>query len=158
MFEINGTFFIFIALFLSFIYLFNAIALKPVGQVIEARKQLIQQDLEAAQKSRAEAESTITAYEERVKASRMEGQRIIQETVQTAEAKRNQEVARIQSQGNQQIQKIRTELAEERTKLIAQLVDSEVDLVQGIIKKILGDAGAISVDRQQVLKALEEAS
>jgi F-type H+-transporting ATPase subunit b len=158
MFEINGTFFIFIALFLSFIYLFNAIALKPVGQVIEARKRLIEQDLEAAQKSRADAESTLTAYEERLKASRLEGQRIIQETVQTAQAKRNEEMKHINSEGNDRIAKIRAELAEERTKLIAQLVDSEVDLVQSIIKKILGDSAAIAIDRQQVLKALEEAS
>jgi F-type H+-transporting ATPase subunit b len=158
MFEINGTFFIFIVMFLGFVFLFNEIALKPVGQVIEARKRLIQGDLEAAQRSKDEAASVLSAYEERLQASRMEGQRIIQEVVQSAQTKRKEELARIHAEGNKQIEQIRSELANDRGKLISQLVDSEIDLVQSIVKKLLGDSATIAIDRQQVQKALEEAS
>jgi F-type H+-transporting ATPase subunit b len=158
MFEINGTFFIFIVMFLGFVFLFNEIALKPVGQVIEARKRLIQGDLEAAQRSKDEAATVLSAYEERLQASRMEGQRIIQEVIQSAQTKRKEELAHIQAEGNKQIEQIRSELASDRGKLISQLVDSEIDLVQSIVKKLLGDSATIAIDRQQVQKALEEAS
>jgi F-type H+-transporting ATPase subunit b len=158
MFEINGTFFIFIALFLGFIFLFNEIALKPVGQVIDARKQRIKDDLEAARQSREDANAVLSAYEERLQASRMEGQRIIQEALQSGQAKRKEELARIQSEGNQKIEAMRSELAKERSSLIVQLVDSEMDLVQSIVKKLLGDSTTIAIDRQQVQKTLEEAS
>jgi len=157
MFEINGTFFIFIVMFLGFIFLFNEIALKPVGQVIEARKKLIQGDLEAAQRSKEDAASVLSAYEERLQASRMEGQRIIQEVIQSAQAKRKEELGRIQAEGNKKIEQIRSEIASERNKLISQLVDSEIDLVQSIVKKLLGESATIALDRQQVEKALEEA-
>jgi F-type H+-transporting ATPase subunit b len=158
MFDLNGTFFIFIALFLGFIFLFNEIALKPVGQVIEARKQLIKDDLEAAQKSRQDAEAILSAYEERLQASRMEGQRIIQEVLQSSQAKRKEELSRIHVEGNRKIEEIRSELAKQRSSLIAQLVDSEVDLVQSIVKKLLGESATLAIDRQQVQKTLEEAS
>jgi len=158
MFDLNGTFFIFIVMFLGFVFLFNEIALKPVGQVIEARKKLIQGDLEAAQRSKEDAASVLSAYEERLQASRMEGQRIIQEVLQSAQAKRKEELARIQADGNKKIEQIRSEIASERSKLISQLVDPEIDLVQSIVKKLLGDSATIAIDRQQVQKALEEAS
>jgi F-type H+-transporting ATPase subunit b len=158
MFEINGTFFIFIVMFLGFIFLFNEIALKPIGQVIEARKKLIQGDLEAAQRSKEDAASVLSAYEERLQASRMEGQRIIQEFIQSAQAKRKEELGRIQAEGNKKIEQIRSEIAGERSKLISQLVDSEIDLVQSIVKKLLGESATIALDRQQVEKAVEEAS
>ena len=158
MFDLNGTFFIFIVMFLGFVFLFNEIALKPVGQVIEARKKLVQGDLEAAQRSKEDAASVLSAYEERLQASRMEGQRIIQEVLQTAQTKRKEELARIHAEGNKKIEQIRSELAGERSKLISQLVDSEIDLVQSIVKKLLGESATIAIDRQQVQKALEEAS
>jgi F-type H+-transporting ATPase subunit b len=158
MFDLNGTFFIFIVMFLGFVFLFNEIALKPVGQVIEARKKLIQGDLEAAQRSKEDAASVLSAYEERLQASRMEGQRIIQEVLQSGQAKRKEELARIHEEGNKKIEQIRSELASERGKLISQLVDSEIDLVQSIVKKLLGESATIAIDRQQVQKALEEAS
>src|SRR5271168_294145 len=110
MFDLNGTFFIFIVMFLGFVFLFNEIALKPVGQVIEARKRLIQGDLEAAQRSKDEAATVLSAYEERLQASRMEGQRIIQEVIQSAQTKRKEELAHIQAEGNKQIEQIRSEL------------------------------------------------
>ena len=158
MFEINGTFFIFIVMFLGFIFLFNEIALKPVGQVIAARNRLIQGDLEAAQRTKADATSVLSAYEERLQASRMEGHRIIQEVLKTAQTTRNEELLRIQAEGNKKIEQVRSELANDRSKLISQLVDSEMDLVQSIVKKLLGDSATIAIDRQQVQKALEEAS
>src|ERR1700733_12649027 len=158
MFEINGTFFIFIALFLGFIFLFNEIALKPVGQVIEARKRIIKNDLEAAQKSRTDAELILARYEERLQASRMEGQQLIQEVLQSAQVKRKEELGRLQQEGNKQIEQIRSELAHERKSILLQLVDAEVDLVQNIAKKLLGESTVLNVDRQQVHKMLEEAS
>jgi F-type H+-transporting ATPase subunit b len=158
MFDINGTYFIFIALFLGFMYLFNEIALKPVGEVIAARNKLIQDDLEAARQSKADAEEILATYQERIQASRMEGQRIIQEALQAAQLKRNEEFKRLQSEGNEKIEQIRAELAKERKTLIADLVDTEADLVQSIVRKLIGATAQVTIDRQEVQKALEAAS
>jgi len=158
MFELNGTFFIFIVLFLGFVYLFNELALKPVGAVIEARKALIKNDLETARQHREDAEAGDAAYEERLKGSRLEGQRLIQEAVQSSQAKRTEQLAAVHADGNGKIETIRAELASHRGNLVTQLVDSEMDLVQTIFKKLLGESATVAIDRQQVQKTLEEAS
>jgi F-type H+-transporting ATPase subunit b len=161
MFEINGTFFVFIALFLGFMYLFNEIALKPVGQIIATRNKLIADDLAAAEDNKTDAAAVIAAYEERMQSSRLEGQRIIQEALQSAQAKRNEELKILQNELQTKIDKIRVDLAEERIKLVAELVDPEKELVEQIVKKLLGESAglpSVVIDRLQVQKALEEAS
>jgi F-type H+-transporting ATPase subunit b len=159
MFVLNGTYVIFIGLFLAFIYLFNEIALKPVAKVIEERKLRIAGDYDAAKASNAEAEASLNQYKERIHAARMEAHQILHEGLNTANLKRDEVLKQLQEEGNKKIDAIRKELQGERKALLSSMLESEVELVKEMVDKLLGGgANVISVDRQRVQSALEEAS
>ncbi len=157
MFELNGTFVIFIALFLAFVFLYNEIALKPVGKVIEKRKARIKADLDAAQAANAEAQRIQAEYEKQLQGSRLQAQDLIQAAVTTAQSKRSEELKSIQQEGTERLNAVRTELAGERKGLIQSLVDQEVGLVKDIVGKLIGTGESVEVDRLSVERALEEA-
>ena len=157
MFELNGTFVIFIALFLAFVFLYNEIALKPVGKVIEKRKARIKADLDAAQAANAEAQRLQAEYEKQLQGSRVQAQDLIQAAVTTAQSKRSEELKSIQHEGTERLNAVRAELAGERKGLIRSLVDQEVSLVKDIVGKLIGTGESVEVDRSRVERALEEA-
>jgi len=158
MFVLNGTFVIFIGLFLSFIYLFNEIALKPIAKVIDERHSRIAGDYDAAKASNAEAEAALNQYREHIHASRVEAQKIVHEALNAANKRRDEAVKQIQDEGNKKLDAIRKELQAERKSLLSTLVESEAELIKEIVDKLVGGAHVIPVDRQRVERALEEAS
>jgi F-type H+-transporting ATPase subunit b len=158
MFVLNGTFVIFIGLFLAFIYLFNETALKPIAKVIEERQLRIAGDYDAAKASNAETEASLNQYKEHIHASRVEAQKILHEALAAANKKRDESLKQIQEEGNKKLDAIRKELQAERKTLLSSLVESEAELIKEIVEKLLGGAHVIPVDRQRVQLALEEAS
>lgn len=156
MFELNGTYIIFIASFLVFMVLLNEIMLKPVGKAIADRKALIQEHLEISQNSRAKAEAELVSYQERLNSTRHEAAGIRNEASQAAQKVRDQKLKEVQDEGRKRLDKAKAELALEKKELVEGLVDQELEIVNTISKKLLGESASANVDRNKVRKVLEE--
>lgn len=156
MFELNGTYIIFIASFLVFMYLLNEIMLKPVGKAIADRKALVEEHLEISKISRQKAEAELVNYQERLNSTRHEAAGIRNEAALQALKIREAKLKEVQDEGRKRLDKAKAELAAEKKTLVEGLVDQELELVNTISKKLLGDSAKANVDREKVRKVLEE--
>ena len=157
MFDINGTFVVFLISFLIFMVLLNAILIKPVASVIEARAAKIKGDLEAGKAARETSEELLRNYEERLHSIRTQAQAVINEAVSAASKVRDQEMSRIAAEGQAKLEKAKEEIRTEKTRLIEDLVKQESELVQTIVSKLLDEPAKITLEPALVRKALEEA-
>ena len=156
MFALNGTYVIFIFLFLVFIYLLNEILLKPLGRVVEKRALNSATDLEAAKTCSAEMEKMLKDYQAALHSSRLEAQSLIKNALGEVQQLRDGKVKEIQTEGHAKLDKLKNELAANRHKLLQSLISPELDLVKEIIVKLLGEAPALVTNEQRVLQVLEE--
>jgi len=156
MFELNGTYVIFIGLFLSFMYILNETVLKPVAKAMDERKARVQANYEAARSHTAEADSVIANYQAQLQEIRTQAQKVVHDSVATAQTKREDKLKQLRSDGNAKVAKIKGELVAQRKSLIDSLVESEVELVRQISNKLLSGAPASSVSRESVQRTLEE--
>src|ERR1700733_8406061 len=118
MYALNGTYIIFIALFLIFIYLLNEIMLKPVGAAMEKRRAKMQENLDTAKACTQEAQRILSDYQAKLHESRLEAQAIIQAALATANKERDDKVKDIQAQGRAKIDELKNELAANRQSLL----------------------------------------
>ncbi len=156
MFELNGTYIIFIASFLVFMFLLNEIMLKPVGKAIADRKALVQEHQEISKISREKAEAELVSYKERLNSTRHQAAGIRNEASAAAQKVRDTKLKEVQDEGRKRLEKAKAELAEEKKELVEGLVDQELEIVNTISKKLLGDSASVNVDRDKVRKVLEE--
>jgi F-type H+-transporting ATPase subunit b len=157
MFVLSGTYVIFIVLFLVFMFLLNETVLKPVGAVIEKRKARAAGDYEVARTCAAEGEAVVSRYQTHIHEVRSQAQKILHESVAVAQKKRDEKLKQIQADGNNKVSRVRAELAAQREALIKTLVEPELDLVKEISEKLLTAPITISISRESVQRALEEA-
>lgn len=157
MFELNGTYIVFIASFLIFMILLNEIMLKPVGKAIAERRAQIAADIEAGKLSREKAEAEVSQYKEKLSATRGEAQRVISEAMLKAQKVRDEKLQGVQNEGRKRLEDAKAGLAAERDGLLEGLVEQEMEIVSTITKKLLGNSAVATVDRNKVKKALEEA-
>ena len=136
MFEINGTLIIFVVSFIIFMFLFDALFLKPVGEVIAKRENLIKGDIEASKQLRNESDKVVTNYESQLKQIRSEAQVIINDAVTEAQVSRNKQVGELQEKGRQKIAEARKSLEAEKAALMESMVDKEIELVNMITSKL----------------------
>jgi len=156
MFELNGTFIIFIASFLVFMFLLNEIMLKPVGKAIADRKALVAEHLEVSKSSRIKAESELVAHQEKINSARHQAAGMRNEAAAAAQKVRDDKLKTIQDEGRKKLDAAKKDLAAEKKVLVEGLVDQELELVNTISKKLLGESAKANVDREKVRKVLEE--
>lgn len=155
MFDINGTLAIFVISFLLFMYLLDAILLKPVAKTIQLRDEKIKAAIEAGKSSREEAQTLLEKYEQDLREIREKAQKHIADASEQANKERQAEIARLHKQGQQQLNDAKAAIESERTSLIDALVAQEKELVEVITQKVLGEPVAVSLDASQVRKSLE---
>jgi len=156
MYALNGTYIIFIALFLVFIYLLNEIMLKPVGKVMEKRRAKLQENLDTAKACTQEAQKVLADYQAKLHTSRLEAQAIIQAALSVVQKEREDKLKGIQAEGRAKVEELRNELAANRQSLLKSLIHPELELVGQIIKKLLGEeAPALVTSEEKVFQTLQ---
>ena len=156
MFELNGTYVIFIGMFIVFIYLLNEIMLKPVGKAMDKRAQSIRTNLEASKTCMQESQKLIADYQAKLHKSRLEAQSIIQGALAEEQKQRDAKLKDVQAEGRNKLDALKTELTQSRQGLLQSLIHPELELVGNIINKLLGEKPALVTDENRVLKVLEE--
>lgn len=157
MFEINATFLIFTASFLVFMVLLNAMVLAPVGRVMSERDAKIKNDIQDGKSARTQAEEVLDGYHQQLLKTKSEAQAIINEAIEKANYHRNAELTRLKEEGRKRLEAAKGEIAMERAGLMDALVKQEGELIQQIMDKLLGEPVALTLDRDSVRRALEEA-
>jgi len=156
MFSVNGTYVVFIALFLAFIYLLNEIMLKPVGAAREKRQAKLQENLATASTCTQEAKKILADYESKLHTSRLEAQGIIQTALNTAQRERDEQLKGIQAEGRAKVEELKNELAANRESLLKSLIHPELELVGQIIEKLLGQKVSVPASEEKVFQALQD--
>jgi F-type H+-transporting ATPase subunit b len=157
MLEVNGTLIVLVLSFLLFVWALNLVYITPVAKAMEARSAKIEQDLSASRALREEAQGVLGQYELHLADVRSKAQNTINDAVIEAQKMRSAELAKVQGEGRKRVEVARTSLAQEKKALVAELVDSEIQIVDTIMKKLIGSAVGASLDRASVQKAIEEA-
>ena len=136
--EINFTLIFFAVSFLIFIYLLNLTLYKPVGEVIEKRKGLIDGEYTKAKELTDTANKILDNYKKQIKSARFEAQNIIQETIKEEQKKKEEKITLLMTDLNKEKEKALKQIKEEQINILNQLQKELTALAELITAKILG--------------------
>lgn len=91
--EVNLTMILFAISFLVFIYLLNFTLYKPVGKIVEDRKNLIEGSYEKSKEYASDASKIFETYEKKIKEARQEAKKIIEDIIYVAKAEKAERVS-----------------------------------------------------------------
>ncbi len=111
----------------------------PVLEMMEKRQQKIQDDLDAAERSRLQAAEEAKSYEAKILDAHHEADAIVARAKREAEEVRSQVLARAQREAAEIISKAHDAVDSERHKAMIELSSSVVDLSVEIASKIIGN-------------------
>jgi F-type H+-transporting ATPase subunit b len=146
---------------LAFAVLFVAMwkfGVPAVRNMEQAREERIRNDLESAERARAEAEAEKARYEGQLADARNEAGRIIDEARQSAETVRRDLIARAEQEANEIRERAQADIANQRVQAMAQLRDEvaqlSIDLAGRIVERNLDN----DTNRQLVESFIEQAA
>jgi F-type H+-transporting ATPase subunit b len=115
-----------------------------VRNMEQAREERIRNDLEAAEKARADAEAEKSQYAAQIADARNEAGRIIEEARQSAEQVRRDLIARAETEANEVRERAQADIAAQQQRAIAELrtdvAQLSIDLAERIVERNLDRA------------------
>ena len=124
-------------------------AFPALNEALEKRQQAITGQLKEAEDAKSEAESLLGDYKAQLADAKSEGERIIDDARQTAEAMRADILARAQAEADEVRRKAQADAAAERERAGDALRGEVATLSLDVAEKVL--AGAIDREGQRVL-------
>ena len=128
----------------------------PVLEMMEKRQQKIQEDLEAAERSKLEAAEEARSYEAKILDAHHEADAIVAKAKKEAEEVRSAVLAKAQREAADIIAKAHGAVDSERHKAMIELSSSVVDLSVEIASKIIGNDLSEEEQRRLAEKYLAE--
>ena len=136
--EINFTLVLFAVSFLIFIYLLNLTLYKPVGEVIESRKKLIDGEYAHAKELTQKANEMLETYKNKIKDTRHESHIIIQDVTKQAQKLKEEKISQLLATLNKEKEESFKKIEEEK-KTVMQKLEKEIKILTDLItNKILG--------------------
>ena len=126
--------------------------------MMEKRQQKIQDDLDSAEKSKAQAAAEAQSYEDKLVEANHKAEEIISAAKKEAEEERSQILAKAQHEASDIIAKAHGAVDSERRKATIELSSSVVDLSVEIASKIIGNDLTEDQQRRLAEKYLAEVS
>lgn len=126
--------------------------------MMEKRQQKIQDDLDSAEKSKAQAAAEAQSYEDKLVEANRKAEEIISAAKKEAEEERSQILAQAQHEASDIITKAHGAVDSERRKATIELSSSVVDLSVEIASKIIGNDLTEDQQRRLAEKYLAEVS
>ena len=127
-----------------------------VLEMMEKRQQKIQDDLDAAERSKIEAAEEAKSYEAKILEAHHEADAIVAKAKKEAEEVRSAVLAKAQREAADIIAKARGAVDSERHKAMIELSSSVVDLSVEIASKIIGNDLSVEEQRKLAEKYLAE--
>ncbi|MDR1167605.1 MAG: ATP synthase F0 subunit B [Heliobacteriaceae bacterium] len=138
--EFNATFIIAIFSFSVFILVMNRIYYKPVLNIINERKNLINGNYEHAKKSIEKADLLLKEKEQRLSETSQKAKSIVAKKVDETTLRAASAASGAQKQSQAEILRTKENLALEEQQISSALEDNIKDLARSITAKILGGA------------------
>jgi len=131
------TYFAQIVSFLILVWVLAKFAWKPLINVMEKRRQTIEDNLTHAENERKEAERLRQEYQAEMQKSRLEAQKIIENAIKDSEARAAEILAEARKETERMKQAALAEIERERDKAIADVRSQVVDMSIAIAEKII---------------------
>lgn len=127
-----------IANFLVLLFLLKKMLYKPMLQMLDDRKQGIEDAINNAETAKIEAEKLRKEYETRLAEARQEAQDILGKATKLGEEMKQEIVTSAQNEANKAIQRAQEEIARERDQAVAALRDEVATLAVLAAGKVIG--------------------
>ena len=142
--------------FLVILAVLSKLVWPSVLEMMEKRQQKIQEDLDAAQRSKIQAAEEAKSYEAKILEAHHEADAIVAKAKKEAEEVRSAVLAKAQREAADIIAKAHGAVDSERHKAMIELSSSVVDLSVEIASKIIGNDLSVEEQRRLAEKYLAE--
>jgi F-type H+-transporting ATPase subunit b len=126
-------------------------AIPRINQILEARRDKIQGDLEKAEQSRKEADQMLTDYREQLAGARDEANRIIEEARRTAESLRKDMTTRAEKEYQAIVARAQEDIRTERDRVFEAIKAQVGELSVALAGRVVGE----SLDRERHLRLVD---
>src|SRR6266568_785940 len=140
-----------IAFFILFAFMSRWV-MPRVNQMLEARRQKIQGDLQAAEQAKGEAGKLLQDYREQLSGARDEANRIIEEARKTADSMRRDLEQRAQEEARHIVDRAQEEIRAERDRVFQELKAQVGELSLALAGRMVGE----SLDRDRHLRLVDD--
>lgn len=127
-------------------------------ETIEARENAIQENLESAERSKAEAQGQLDEYKQQLAEARSEANRIIEEARQSAEQVRKDLTAKAERDAEAIVARAQEQISAERDRTVQELQSSISDITIELAEKVVGRSLDGDTQRQMVDAYIKEVS
>ncbi|MDQ4065499.1 MAG: F0F1 ATP synthase subunit B [Actinomycetota bacterium] len=139
-------------------FVLNRFAFPALRKAVEEREQRIQNDLEGAERAKAEAEAERRQYQQQIADARSEANRIIEEARQSAERVRADLVAKAEADAAQIVARAQEQLEAERNRTVQELQSQVAQLSIELAEKVVNRSLDRDVHRELVDAYIREVS
>lgn len=153
---INATFWIELVAFLLMMGVLARYVYPRVIEAAEARQKAIAAELEAAEKSRLEAEARLADAEKRLQEARTSAQEIVAGATRSGEQLRQEAKQKAEEEAKRLTQAARKEIDAEREKAIQSVREEVAGLVVAATEKVLGETLDGPKHKQLIERAIAE--
>ena len=142
--------------FLVTVYLLRRFAFPPIQAALEKRQHLIEESIESAQRTKAEADEILAEYRERLKEARAQAEEIVLRARKAGEATERQSLEAAKESREELLEQTRRDIEAETRRAIQEIRNEVADLTvaatERVTRKTLNDAD----QRRLVEEALSE--
>ena len=139
--------------FLILFFFLRKFAFGPIQNMIDQRRDSIDESIKAAEHSRLEAERLLAEYRESVAAAKHEAEEIIDRAHKVGESTKSEIVSQAREQAQKEIESARDQIQRETRKAIQEIKDQVADLTILAAGKVTGK----TMTRDDHLRLVDEA-
>ncbi len=140
-----------VAFFILFAFMYRWVVPR-VNQMLEARRDKIQGDLEKAEEAKSEADKLLADYREQLSGARDEANRVIEEARKTADSMRRDLEAKAEEESRAIVAKAQDEIRAERDRVFQELKAQVGELSLQLAGRMVGE----SLDRDRHLRLVDD--
>ena len=145
--------------FLIMLYVLGKFAFPQMTRALAARQQRIRDSIEAADRSKQDAERILDEYRQQLAEARGEAQKIIDEAKRTAEAMRQDLIHRAEQEAQDIVARAKADVAGERDRAMQELRSTVGDLAITLATRVIErELSSPEAQRALVERAIDELS
>jgi F-type H+-transporting ATPase subunit b len=123
------------------LYILTKAVLPRIGQALDQRRKVIDDSIDAADRTRREADELLVEYRERLKEARQQAEEIVERARQAAAATEREARTAAQARGEQMLEQTRREIEAESRRMMDEILRDVADLTvlatERVTRKVL---------------------
>lgn len=153
--EFDATFFAQIINFLILLFILGKFAYKPLMKVLDERREHVANDLEAAEKTRVEAEALKAQYSKQLADAREEANAILDKANKAGQKVHDDYMAQAQAEKDQMMTAAKQTIADEKDQALTDVRAQVITLATEIASKVVDQKLNSAADQEMVAKTAD---